>query len=435
MTIAIPPGVFDILPNDPKEKWRSSYLWQYVEAAIRQAAANYGFQEIRTPIFERTELFKRGVGETSDIVSKEMYTFEDKGERSMSLRPEGTAPVMRSFIENQLHTESPVQKLYYICPMFRYERAQAGRYRQHHQFGVEAIGNAAPEQDAECIDLVYSLYNKLGLKNLKVGLNSIGDAESRTAYRKALQDYLLTFYDQLSEDSKVRFEANPLRILDSKDPADKKIVEKAPSILEFLNDESRSHFEDVKRLLNSLKIPFEINSNLVRGLDYYNKTVFEITAGELGAQNSVVGGGRYDGLIKTLGGPDLPAFGFGSGIERLLQTMLKQHVPLPKPHRPTLFLIALGENAQASCFQLLHKLRTEGIAAQMDFSGRKLNKVMQYADQIQARFVVVVGDNEIQTGSVELKEMATGEKKKAPLSDLLPFLLNENDKFDLVNNK
>ena len=274
MTITIPPGVFDILPHDPKEKWRCSYLWQYVEEAIRQAARQYGFQEIRTPIFERTELFQRGVGATSDIVSKEMYTFEDKGERSMSLRPEGTAPVMRTFIENQLYNTSSVHKFFYICPMFRYERAQAGRYRQHHQFGVEAIGNAAPEQDAEVIDLVYTLYSRLGLKNLQVGLNSIGDVESRIAYRTALQDYLRAFYSELSADSKLRFESNPLRILDSKDPGDKKIAEKAPSILEFLNEESRSHFESVKQLLNSLKIPFEINTKLVRGLDYYNKTIF-----------------------------------------------------------------------------------------------------------------------------------------------------------------
>lgn len=422
MTIAIPPGVFDILPMDAKEPWRSSYLWQYVEAMIREITREYGYQEIRTPLFERTELFHRGVGQTTDIVNKEMYTFEDKGGRSMSLRPEGTAAVMRTFIENKLYNEAPLHKFYYICPMFRYERAQAGRYRQHHQFGIEVIGNAAPEQDVEIIDLIYTLYQRLGLKNLEVGLNSIGDVQSRIAYRQALKDYLHQFSDQLSEDSKNRLETNPLRILDSKDPGDKKINEGAPSILEFLNDESREHFEGVKSLLKALNIPFKINTQLVRGLDYYNKTVFEIISGDLGAQNSICGGGRYDGLIKTLGGPDLPAIGFGAGIERLLQTMLKQNVHLPNPYRPLLFLIALGDAAKMPCFQLLHKLREHGIAAQMDFSGKKLNKVMQYADQIQSEFVAVVGENELQSETIELKEMATGNKQKVTFSDLLAFL-------------
>lgn len=428
MTISIPPGVFDILPVDAKEQWRSAYLWQFVESVIKETAHNYGFQEIRTPLFERTELFKRSVGETSDIVSKEMYTFEDKGGRSMSLRPEGTASVMRAFIEHQLYNESPVHKFYYICPMFRYERAQAGRYRQHHQFGVEAIGNGSPEQDAEIIDLVYSLCLRLGLKNLQVNLNSIGDAQSRANYRSALQEYLKGCYDQLSEDSKTRFETNPLRILDSKDPGDKTITAHAPSILEFLNEDCKTHFEAVKQLLTRLNIPFAVNTNLVRGLDYYNKTVFEITAGELGAQNSVVGGGRYDGLIKSLGGPDLPAIGFGFGIERCLQTMLKQQVAIPEPHRPLIFFIALGEAAKKTCFQLLHTLRMENLPAQMDFSNKKLNKIMQYADQIKAKYAAIVGDNELQENSVELKLMSTGDKIKVPLSELTAFLVKEQSK-------
>lgn len=418
MSFTIPPGVFDILPKDAKEPWRSSPLWNYIEGVMRETAQSYGFQEIRTPLFERTELFTRGVGEGTDIVSKEMYTFEDKGGRSMTLRPEGTAAVMRAGIENQLFIESPVQKLYYICPMFRYERAQAGRYRQHHQFGVEAIGSGAPEQDVEAIDLIFTIFGRLGLKHLQVTLNSLGDATSRAAYREALLSYLKSHFDKLSADSKVRFESNPLRILDSKDPGDKAINAHAPSILEFLNDECRDHFENVKKLLGLLKIPFQINPQLVRGLDYYNKTVFEVIAGELGAQNSITGGGRYDGLIKTLGGPDLPSFGFGAGIERVLQTMLKQHCPLPEPYRPALFLIPLGEAAKDICFDILHQLRISGVPAQMDFSGRKLNKVMQYADQIQARFVAVVGENELKEDKIELKEMATGHKMNAQLSSL-----------------
>lgn len=431
MNLPIPPGVFDILPNDPAEKWRSAHLWNHVEALIRQIAAEYGFQEVRTPMFERTELFCRGVGETSDIVSKEMYTFIDKGGRSMSLRPEGTAPVMRSFIENQMHQSAPIHKLFYIAPMFRYERSQAGRYRQHHQFGAEVIGSAAPEQDVECIDLLYTLYNRLGIKNLQVNVNSIGDTECRLAFRKALQDYLKTYYNDLSEDSKNRLETNPLRILDSKDPKDKEITAGAPSILDFLSEECKDHFNVVQKLLKQLKIPFKVNPLLVRGLDYYNKTVFEIVAGELGAQNSVAGGGRYDGLLKTLGGPDLPATGFGCGLERVIQTMLKQEIPLPKPYAPEIFLIGMGDEAKEACFALLHTLRQYGIAALMDFGNRKINKLMQYANQIQAKYIIVIGENELKTGEIELKEMTSGEKRKLPLEHLASILKHEklNDEF------
>jgi len=418
MNIPIAPGVFDILPDDPKEPWRNSHLWQNIESIAHKTAKDFGFREIRTPIFERTELFQRSVGETSDIVSKEMYTFPDKGGRSLSLRPEGTAPVMRSFIENQLHNISPVHKLYYICPMFRYERTQAGRYRQHHQFGAEVIGVKAPEQDAELIDLLYTFYGRLGLQNLQVCINSIGDAASRGAFRTALLKYLENHFNQLSEDSKTRFTANPLRILDSKDPSDKAIIAKAPSILDYLNDESKDHFEAVKRLLQSLKIPFEVNPLLVRGLDYYNGTVFEVIAGELGAQNSVGGGGRYDGLLKILGGPDLPSIGFGTGLERVAQTRLKQQVAIPEEPKTSLYFIPLGEEAKAACFSIMHDLRQKGLRAEMDFTGRKLNKVMQYANQIGAKFVAVVGENELKAGEVDLKDMGSGKTLKAPLYHL-----------------
>lgn len=347
-----------------------------------------------------------------------MYTFKDKGDRSMSLRPEGTAPVIRAFIENQMHIASPIQKLFYIAPMFRYDRQQSGRYRQHHQFGAEAIGNDSPEQDVELIDLVYTLYRRLGLKNLTLYINSIGDTPSRKAYRDALLNYLRPYTKELSTDSQNRLEMNPLRILDSKDPNDRKIAEGAPSILDHLNEESRAHFEKVKKLLEQLNIPYQINSGLVRGLDYYNNTVFEIVAGELGAQNSIGGGGRYDGLIKQLGGPDLPSIGFGTGIERIIQTMINQKITLPNPARTTLFIIPLGDHAQEKCFTLLDSLRQKGISSQMDFSGRKLNKLMQYADQIQAKYVVVVGENELKTNKVELKEMATGEKIPVDINEL-----------------
>lgn len=422
MTVNIPPGVFDIIPSDTKEPWRSSYLWSQVESTMRETAKAYGYQEIRTPIFERTELFQRGVGDTSDIVSKEMYTFLDKGGRSMSLRPEGTAPVIRAFIEHKLYQEAPIHKLFYIAPMFRYERTQAGRYRQHHQFGAEAFGNESPEQDAEMIDFIYTLYQRLGLNNLQVYLNSLGDTSSRLAFRQALQDYLRGSLSELSADSKARFEANPLRILDSKDPNDRKILANAPSILDFLKHECNDHFHALKKLLDQLKIPYKVNPQLVRGLDYYNRTVFEIVSGDLGAQNSIGGGGRYDGLVKLLGGPDICGIGFGTGLERIIQALLNQNAQIKPSEKPTLFLIPLGDKAKEACFSLLHELRQSGIAASMDFTGKKLNKVMQYANQIKTKYVAVIGENELLTGEVELKDMSTGESTKAPLFNLKRIL-------------
>ncbi len=408
MSAKSPPGVFDILPEDPSEKWKSSYLWQFVETAIRKIAKEYCLKEIRTPVFERTELFLRGVGETTDIVTKEMYTFVDKGDRSITLRPEGTAPAMRAFIEHALANTSSLNKLFYIGPMFRYERAQAGRYRQHHQFGVEIIGVAEPEQDAEVISLLYNLYTRLGLRQLGVHVNSIGDAESRTAFRTALQNYLKDHFNDLSSDSQTRFDKNPLRILDSKDPRDIKIVAGAPSILDFLNPASKLHFETVLKQLDLLGIPYQVNPKLVRGLDYYNQTVFEIVAGELGAQNSVGGGGRYDGLLKTLGGPDLPAFGFGTGIERIIQTMINQGVDLPNPDVPALFIIPLGDTAKEQALSLAQNLRNNGIATLVELSGKKLNKAMQLANTSGARYTAVIGDDEIKSGTVKIKNMHTG---------------------------
>lgn len=423
--VPIAPGVYDLLPEDTKDLWRSSFIWNYVEDIIREVATSYGFKEIRTPMFERTELLKRAVGETTDIVSKEMYTFDDKGGRSLSLRPEGTAPAMRAFIENQLQNTSSVNKLYYICPMFRYERSQAGRYRQHHQFGAEVVGNESAEQDAEIIDLLWTLYRRLGLKQLQLHINSLGDTQCRIAYRQALQDYLKTHYEKLSADSKLRFETNPLRILDSKDPQDKEINANAPCLLDFLSEDCKNHFERLQHLLNLLEIPFQINPMLVRGLDYYNRTVFEITAGELGAQNSIAGGGRYDGLLKTLGGPDLPANGFGTGLERVIQTMIKQQAPLPSFPKPVIYFIPLGTTAKDVCFSILHTLRSELIPAEMDFSGRKLGKVMQVANQSGALFVAVVGDDETASQELSLKEMSTGNVVKIPIHQLAEFLKSQ----------
>jgi histidyl-tRNA synthetase len=427
MEYTIPKGVFDILPKEPKteDAWRASDHWQYIEAVMRKCAFDYGFKELRTPLFERTELFVRGVGESSDIVTKEMYTFLDKGERSMTLRPEGTASVMRAFVEKHLEQIAGLHKYFYIGPMFRYERPQSGRYRQHHQFGAEAIGIGKPEQDVELIDLLIELYRRLGLKGLHVMINSVGDEASRAPYRAALKKYLEPHFEKLSADSQVRFTKNILRILDSKDEGDQALLAKAPSILDFLSEDARTHFERVKRLLDLEKIPFVVTPKLVRGLDYYNKTVFEVVSespGGLGAHNTLGAGGRYDGLLASLGGPDLPSVGFATGIERLLQTMVAQKVSFPTPPRPLLFLIPMGEKASEACFAMLHRFRHHGLAVEMDLSGKKIQHGLQVANAENARYSVVIGERELETGEIEVKEMATRSEQKMPLSKLEHFL-------------
>jgi len=422
MKYQIPTGLFDILPKDPKEEWRCSPIWTYVESQIREIAQDFGYLELRTPIFEKADLFLRSVGETSDIVSKELYLFQDKGERLLALRPEGTAPVMRAIIEHGLLNQGRNQKYFYIGPMFRYDRPQAGRYRQHHQFGIEAIGNRSPEQDVEVITLLYTLLKRLGLNNLEIHINCIGDRSVRDAFKHALKDFLQPHLAELSKESQARFETNPLRILDSKNENDQKLVKGAPSILDFINDENRLHFEKVKELLDDIGIEYIVNPQLVRGLDYYNEMVFEVVSSDLGAQSSLGGGGRYDGLLKMMGGPDVPASGFGSGIERIIQAVIAQNCPLPVEPRPTLFLIPLGETASKYAFKLLQELRQQNISAQMDFTGRKVGKAMQMANQVRAQNVLVIGDKEIETGFAELKEMDSGTNQRIPLDSVVRIL-------------
>lgn len=420
MQYTIPKGVFDILPQDPDSEntWRNSDRWQYIEDVIRKTCATYGYKEIRTPIFERTELFVRGVGEGSDIVTKEMYTFVDKGERSMTLRPEGTASLMRAFVEKKLYTQPTLHKYFYIGPMFRYERPQAGRYRQHHQFGAEALGIDKPEQDVELIDLVCELYRQLGLKNLKVLLNSVGDIASRKSFMDGLKAFLEPKFDKLSEDSKVRFHKNILRILDSKDPTDQTLLEGAPSILDYLSPECKQHFDAVCSMLSKLGIEYAVIPRLVRGLDYYNKTVFEITSSDLGAQNSIGGGGRYDGLTETIGGPHVPSVGFATGLERVLQTMDRQKAFFPKPPHPLTFFIPMGEAAKEFCFQLATQLRHQKVPCEIDISGKKIQQGLQMANTMGAEYCVVIGDQELQTQKAQLKNLSTRETTEVSFSDL-----------------
>lgn len=418
--IQISKGVFDLLPTDPDPSccWREIHLWHYVEKNIRVLAETYGFSEIRTPLFEKTELFSRSIGQTTDIVTKEMYTFEDKGKRSLTLRPEGTACVMRSFIEKNLAQLAPVHKFYYIMPMFRYERMQAGRYRQHHQFGIEAIGNASYLQDVEGILLLFSLFKKLGIEGLCLHLNTLGDKNARTHYSEALKEYLSTYYKDLSEDSQHRFGKNTLRILDSKDPGDQKILKDAPSIMDFVDNESQEHFTGVCETLKSFEVPLMINPLLVRGIDYYNKTVFEITSKQLGAQNALGGGGRYDGLLPTLGGPDLPSFGFGAGLERIIQVLLAQKVQLPEKPHPKLLIIPLGLEAQKHAFSLVQSLRNDGIHVEMEMKERKLQKTLKVAALNRIPFVGILGEKELNKKIITLKNMDQKTQKEVPFASL-----------------
>jgi histidyl-tRNA synthetase len=416
------PGLFDLFPEDPQTPWKSSFIWQYVEDLATHLAQNYGFYKICTPICEKTELFTRSVGEDTDIVSKEMYTFLDKGNRSLTLRPEGTAPVIRAFLEKGLEHSLP-KKYFYIAPMFRYERSQKGRYRQHHQFGAEAFGIASPEQDVEIIDLAWTFFQKLKLKELTVSINCLGDQSTRQVYRDELKKYFCDRKKELSLESQHRLEVNPLRILDSKQDEDQELLKNAPSILDYLDKESAAAFTAIQEKLTLLHIPFSINPRLVRGLDYYTGVVFEILTQDLGAKSSVGGGGRYDNLVETLGGPKIPAVGFGIGLERTIQTLLNQNIPLPPKNAPLLVLIPLGDAPYNFCFSLLKNLRNKDLAVHMDFRKRSLSKSMQQANQIGAHFVLVLGEDELSSQKIELKDLTNGEKYPLPLDELENFLI------------
>ncbi len=422
MKFQLPKGTFDILPYQPAEPWQNTNLWHLLESTIAAVASEYGYLEIRTPIYEKTELFDRGVGETTDIVSKEMFTFQDKGGRSLSLRPEGTASVMRSFIEHSLPQARSAHKLYYVGPMFRYERPQSGRYRQFHQLGVEAIGIKDPAQDAEVIDMLYQIYARLGLKNLRVQLNTVGDLESRAMYRTALVNYFQPHLDQLSAESKLRLEKNPLRILDSKDPKDIELVRGAPSILTHLSPEAQAHFQEVCHLLDSIQIPYEINDKIVRGLDYYTKTVFEITTEDLGAQNTVGGGGRYDGLLSSLGGPDLPGVGYATGLERILQVMIAQGIKPPPKQGPLIYFIPLGEEAKEKCFALATLCRRHHLSAEIELSSKKVQTGLQNASKVNSAYCAIIGSDELSSNQISVKHLETRQSVDLSLDHLISYL-------------
>jgi histidyl-tRNA synthetase len=410
--IQAPKGFEDILPD---ESWK----WQAVERIARETAEVYNFREIRTPIMEHSEVFHRGVGETSDIVRKETYTFEDRGGRSMTLRPEGTAGVVRAMIESGLVAQEGARvKVFYIAPNFRAENVQKGRLRQHHQFGAEAFGTADPAQDAECILLQVDFYRRCGLRDVALQINSLGDAESKQRYREELVNFLAPRRGQLSEDSQRRLDENPLRILDSKDSRDQAAVRGAPPATGSLSDKSQAHFDTVRRLLESSGVPFEVNPNLVRGFDYYTETLWEVTASGLGAQNAIGGGGRYDNLVENLGGRPTPGVGFGSGLERLLIALDAQGVTLSDARRPLVWLVYHGEAARAAQWKLLQELRATGIAADMDHSGRSVKAQFKLSDREKARWVLTVGEAELAQNSVVLKELATGQQTTIPRDDV-----------------
>ncbi|MBR5388626.1 MAG: histidine--tRNA ligase [Clostridia bacterium] len=412
MMITVPKGTKDTLPKD-------SYKWQYIENTARKTAALFNAKEIRTPTFEHTEVFVRGVGETTDVVNKEMYTFLDKGGRSVTLKPEGTAGTIRAFVESGLYASALPVKLYYITDCFRYERPQAGRLRQFRQFGVEFLGSDSCGIDAEVILLAKSFLDGLGVKNLKLHINSIGCKDCRKKYQQALRDFLAEKKDKLCDKCKERYDSNPLRILDCKDEDCKKLLKGAPVILDYICDDCRAHFDGVKELLRAAGVEFTVDTGIVRGLDYYTKTVFEFVSDNIGAQSTVCGGGRYDGLVNEFGGGDIPGVGFAVGIERLLLLLENDGVEIPEPERLTVYVAPIGEAGREKAFRVVSELRKAGIAADTDYMERGIKAQFKYADKINAKFVGVLGDSEAERGVIKLKDMSSGEEKDVPISAIL----------------
>ena len=395
----------------------------FIEALVRDICRNFNISEIRTPMFENTELFTRGVGETTDIVQKEMFTFEDRGGRSLSLKPEGTAGAARAFIENGLHAEAQPTKLFYITPCFRNERPQAGRYKQFHQFGVEMYGSYSPNADAEVISIVSEILNRLGLKNVELRINSLGGNECRKKYNKVLKDYIGGNIEHLCSDCRERFEKNPLRVLDCKNEKCQEVLSDAPAVLDVLDDECKKHFEDLQDNLTNMGIQFVVDPKIVRGLDYYTRTVFEFISNEIGSQGAVCAGGRYDNLVKECGGPDMGAVGFAMGIERIMM-LLERQQENDKTSDVDIFVGSIGEIGNKKAQAIGFELRKNGICAEYDTAGRSVKAQMKYADKIGAKYNIVLGDNEIETDTVRLKNMMDGEQNDIKLSEIINELKN-----------
>ncbi|HEN0883714.1 TPA: histidine--tRNA ligase [Streptococcus agalactiae] len=413
MKLQKPKGTQDILPGE-------SAKWQYVENVIRNLFKQYHYDEIRTPMFEHYEVISRSVGDTTDIVTKEMYDFHDKGDRHITLRPEGTAPVVRSYVENKLfapEVQKPT-KMYYIGSMFRYERPQAGRLREFHQVGVECFGSNNPATDVETIAMGHHLFEDLGIKNVKLHLNSLGSPESRQAYRQALIDYLTPIREQLSKDSQRRLNENPLRVLDSKEPEDKLAVENAPSILDYLDESSQAYFDAVCHMLDALNIPYIIDTNMVRGLDYYNHTIFEFITEIEDNELTICAGGRYDGLVSYFGGPETPAFGFGLGLERLLLILGKQGIPLPIENTIDLYIAVLGSEANLAALDLAQSIRHQGFKVERDYLGRKIKAQFKSADTFNAKVIMTLGSSEVDSREVSLKNNQTRQEVKVSFENI-----------------
>ncbi|MDP4550408.1 histidine--tRNA ligase [Guptibacillus hwajinpoensis] len=421
MSFQIPRGTQDIVPG-------TSELWQYIESKARDICRRYNYHELRTPIFEHTELFQRGVGDTTDIVQKEMYTFQDRGDRSLTLRPEGTASAVRAYVNNKMYglPEQPV-KLYYIGPMFRYERPQSGRMRQFVQFGIEALGSNDPSIDAEVIALAMGLYQELGLKKLKLYLNSLGDKESREAHRKALVQHFEPRIGEFCSDCQNRLEKNPLRILDCKKDRDHELMGTAPSIVDYLNEESAHYFSKVKEALDHMDIEYVLDDRLVRGLDYYNHTAFEIMsdAEGFGAITTLSGGGRYNGLVEEMGGPSTPGIGFAMSIERLLMALEAEGIELPVEKSIDCYVVTMGDEAQAASNGLVQKLRRAGISTERDYLDKKMKGQFKAANRLQSKYVAILGDEEIERNEINVKDMITGEQEAVSLTEVSSYLIDK----------
>ena len=410
-----PKGTKDMLPDQ-------AYKWHYIENAFAEICRRYGFEEIRTPVFEHTELFQRGVGDTTDIVQKEMYTFRDYGNRSITLKPEGTSPVVRAFTEHKLYAGVQPNKFYYNIPCFRYEKPQSGRLREFHQFGIETFGTTDMMADAEIISHGYDFLREMGITDIELRINSVGCPECRKVHRQALREFLEPRYDELCDTCKDRYERNPMRIIDCKSPICRELVKGAPMMLDYLCDDCREAFEQLKANLDAMGIEYIVDPGIVRGLDYYTKTAFEFVTTKIGAQGTVCGGGRYDGLVEEVGGPSTPGVGYGLGKERLLLTMEACGVEIPEPDSADVFIAVMGEDAKAAGLKLMRELRNAGVAVQMDIMGRNIKNQFKYANRINAKKTVVIGADELANNSFSIKDMSTSEQVNVPMEDIVAEL-------------